>query len=494
MKNRSLILLILLIVIGCVSPKADEKKVSIITGPAPPTAPPTAVKEKLEELMVSPIEEEIKEPEKLYSLSFREADIHEILTVLARESKLNMVVDFDVTGRVTVDLKEVTLTRALDCLLTPLELQYKRDGNVIRVSPVRMQTRIFFLNYLTTKRVGSGATSGTTGGRAGEEGQVLNTGSFIKVETSDTADLWKEIEDGLKSISSQEGRLVINKISGSILAADFPRNLARIAEFLETIEGSAQRQVMIEIRIIEVTLSDEYQMGLDWSVIAKSGGFEGTFTQALSPASEAFQIGVSNSDLSFLFSFLLDAMSKQGKIDILSSPKVSALNNQPAIIKVATEDVYWERQTETDAQGRYTSSTPRWITIGILLGVTPQIGSDGLIIMDIHPSITEKAGESVSAEGDIAPILTVRETNTVVKVRDGQTIIIAGLLQKKASNEVTGIPFLQNIPFLGYLFKKTVEEKRKTELIITLTPRIVVGNEIENRFIRELSSEWEEVR
>ncbi len=484
MRNRVLIFLIFFIVIGCASAKTDEKKVSIITGPV---ASP-AIEEKLKELTVSPLEEEIKEPEQLYTLSFREADIHEILTVLARESKLNMVVDSDVRGKVTVDLKEVTLIRALDSLLAPLGLQYKRDANVIRVSPVRMQTRIFPLNYLTTKRVGSGATAGTTGRSGlGEETAVM--GSSIKVETSDTADLWKEIEEGLKSLSSQKGRLVINKISGSILATDFPQELARIAEFLETIEGSAQRQVMIETRIIEVTLSDEYQMGLNWSAVT-IGGFP-ILSQTISPASKIFQMGISDHH----FSALLDAISKQGKIDILSSPKISTLNNQPAIIKVATEDVYWERETQTSGDtGRYTSSTPRWITIGILLGVTPQIGSDGWIIMDIHPSVTEKVGQSVSVEGDVAPIMDVREINTVVKVRNGQTIIIAGLLQKRKQRTVTGIPFLKDIPLLGYLFKKTVEKEKKTELIITITPRIVVGNEIEDRFIRELSSEWEEVR
>jgi len=491
MKNRGIILLILLIVIGCASAKTGEKKVSIITA----TALPLPVEEKLEELTVSRIEEEIKEPEKLYALSFREADIHEILTVLARESKLNIVVDPDVTGKVTVDLKEVTLARALDCLLAPLGLQYKRGANVIRVSPVRMQTRMFALNYLSAKRVGSGATSGTTG-RSGATsgttgisgGKEQGMGSFIKVETSDTADLWKEIEEGLKNISSQEGRLVINKISGSILATDFPQNLATIAEFLEAIEGSAQRQVMIETRIIEVTLSDEYQMGLNWA--AFKIGRSPILSQTIGSANKIFQMGISHGD----FSALLDAMSKQGKIDILSSPKISTLNNQPAIIKVATEDVYWERETETGTAGGYTSSTPRWITIGILMGVTPQIGSDGLIIMDIHPSVTEKVGESVSAEGDIAPILDVRETNAMVKVRDGQTIIIAGLLQKRKQRAVTGVPLLEDIPLLGHLFKKTVEKEKKTELIITLTPRIVVGNEIEDRFIRELSSEWEEVK
>ena len=490
MRNRGLMLLIFFIVIGCASAQTDEKKVSIITVPTPPPPVQEKLEEKLEALTVSAIEETIKKPEKLYSLSFREADIHEILTVLVRESKLNMVVDPDVTGRITVDLKEVTLTRALDCLLIPLGLEYKREANVIRISPVRMQTRIFTLNYLTTKRVGSSATSGTTGGREEAEGQTSGTVSSVTVTTSETADLWKEIEDGLKGISSQEGRLITNKISGSILATDFPQNLATIAEFLEMIESTAQRQVMIETKIIEVTLSDEYQMGLDWAAFK-----DGSFSMVSQPigiglASEIFQVGISHGD----FSALLDAMSKQGKIDILSSPKISTLNNQPAIIKVATEDVYWESETTYSDGVARISSTPRWITIGILMGVTPQIGSDGSIIMDIHPSVTERVGESISSEGDSAPILDIREANAVVKVRDGQTLVIAGLLQKRKQSEITGVPFLEDIPILGHLFKKTVEKEKKTELIITLTPRIMVGNEIEDRFIRELSSEWEKVK
>jgi MSHA biogenesis protein MshL len=484
MKNRNLIFLIFLIAIGCATPETGEKKAPVTASPKP--LPP--IKEKLEELTVSPIEEEIKEPEKLYTLSFRKADIHEILSVLCRESKLNIIVDPDVRGEVTVDLKEVTLAKALDCLLTPLRMEYRREANFIKVSPIRMQTRMLTLNYLTTKRSASGTVSGTSGTRAGTA-----LGSFIKVETADIADLWKEIEEGLKSIASEKGRLVINKVSGSILVTDFPQNLAKIAEFLETIEGSAQRQVMIQAKIIEVTLSDQYQMGIDWSAIATSGSARGTFTQLLSPATETFQIGITNSK----FSFLLDAMSKQGKLDILSSPKVSTLNSQPAVIKVAREDVYWEREfAYTAAAGGEAMgfSRPRWITVGIILKVTPQIGSHGFITMDIHPSVTEKVGESVSPEGDVAPILDVRETNTVAKARDGQTIIIAGLLQESEETEVTSVPFLEKIPVLGPLFRKTVKEKKKTELVIMFTPTIVVGNEIENQSIEGLPPEWKEVK
>jgi MSHA biogenesis protein MshL len=214
MKN-SLIFLILLIVMGCATLETSEKKVTVTTS----RQPPLPVKEKLEELTLSPIEEEIKEPERLYTLSFRKADIHEVLTVLSRESKLNIIVDPDVSGEVTVDLKGVTLGKALDCLLTPLGMQYKGKANFIRVSPIKMQTRRFILNYLTTKRAAKGTVSGTSGTRGGKD-----LGSFIQVETSDTADLWKEIVDGLKAISSEKGGLVISKTSGTILATDFAQN------------------------------------------------------------------------------------------------------------------------------------------------------------------------------------------------------------------------------------------------------------------------------
>jgi len=488
MKNRYIITLTLLVVIGCAAPRAVDKNANVIVGPQPEkvTASPASpqVREKLEGLTISPIEEDTKEPEKTYTLSFRKADVHEVLTILNRESKLNFIIDPDVKGEVTVDLREVTLGKALDSLLVPLGLQYKRDANFIRVSLVKMQTRTFTLNYLSTNRGGSGMVSGNTGGGGGD--QKKGTESFIKVKTSDDVDFWKGLVESLKAISSEKGQIVVNKVSGSIIATDFPQKLASIAQFLEDTESTAQRQVMIEAKIIEVTLSDDYQLGLNWSSIARIGSAQGTFTQILSPANGIFRIGISDSNFPD-FSLLLDAMSKQGKIDILSSPKISALNGQPAIIKVAREDVYWERATVSAGDGQIIgTSTPRWITVGILLKVTPQIDSNGSIIMDIHPSIREKVGEVTSPTGDVAPILDVRETNTVIRVKDGNTIVIAGLLQKKEIRDVSSVPFVGKIPFLGALFRKTVEQKKKTELVIMLTPKIVVGNKV--------SGGWEEAK
>lgn len=509
MKNKMLIVLAGVFLISCGTPQMKEKK-----APLSPTPAPALMEERLEELPVSPIEEEMRE-ETLFSLSFRDADVKEVLSVLSRKGKLNIIVDPDVGGAVTVDLKEVTISEALECLLTPLGLVYERKGDLIRVSKPRMETRLFTLNYLATKRTGSGVVSGA-GGREeaagrGEErgGRSVTGGSFIKVQTEGTTDLWTEIEEGLKNISSKEGKIVVNKLSGAILVTDFPQNLSRMAEFLERIEGSVQRQVTIEAKILEVALSEEYQMGLDWTAVNKIGSIRGALSGGMvaaqsllplvsgAPAGNVFQIGISDSD----FSVFLDAVSKQGEVNVLSSPRVCTLNNQPAIIKVAREDVYWEREFSygygfagAEGQPFLGFSRPRWITIGILLGVTPQIGPDGWITMDIHPSVTEKVGESVSAEGDAAPILDVRETNTVVKVKDSQTIIIAGLLQEREQKEVVGVPVLRRLPLFGWLFRKTIEEKKKTELVIMLTPKILVGKTAEYQSVVESAAQWQEIK
>ena len=502
MKNKMLIVLAGIFLISCGTPHTKEKKVPVSPMPAP-----VLTEERLEELPVSPIEEEMRE-ERLFSLSFRDADVKEILSVLSRKGELNIIVDPDVEGMVTVDLKKVTLSEALECLLTPLGLVYQRKGDLIRVSKPKMETRLFTLNYLVVKRTGSGVVSGI-GGRDGEEGAQGGSatgGSFIRVQTEGITDLWTDLEEGLKNITSKEGKIVVNKLSGAILVTDFPQNLSRMAEFLERIEGSAQRQVTIEAKILEVALSEQYQMGLDWAAISKIGSIGGALSggmvaaQTLLPLvpgtsqGNMFQLGISDSD----FSVFLDAISRQGEVNILSSPRVCTLNNQPAIIKVAREDVYWEREFSygygsggAEGQAFLGFSRPKWITIGILLGVTPQIGPDGWITMDIHPSVTEKVGESVSGEGDVAPILDVRETSTVVKVRDGQTIVIAGLLQEREDRTVVGVPLLRRLPVFGWLFRKTIEERKKTELVIMLTPKIVVGKAIGHQSVVESAARWQ---
>jgi MSHA type pilus biogenesis protein MshL len=308
-------------------------------------------------------------------------------------------------------------------------------------------------------------------------------------------------------------KLVINRSTGIILVTDYPHQLNKIASYLESVEGSSQRQVTIQAKIMEVILSDEHKEGINWKVIeglprsinlawgltnkTKTTGYPGSSsgfiisdttggttipvpgTFKISPYGGIFALGQAGSEVAL--SDIMQAISEQGDVKILSSPTISTLNNQKAIIRVGNQDVYFV----TGAVATQTTVTqiiqPVTIDIGIILDVTPQIAEDGTILMNIHPSITEKTGEKATPDGKTTfPLLSVRETDTTVRVKDGQTIIIAGLMQEKSEETYTGVPVLQSIPILGGLFRQKTEKKRNSELVIMITPTLQVGKKVED--------------
>ncbi len=251
--------------------------------------------------------------------------------------------------------------------------------------------------------------------------------------------------------------------------------------------------------IIDIVLSKDHQTGMNWSSITEisdlqivnlrsAESFSAVMNQALSSATGVFQIGISNKG----FSALLDAMSKQGKINVISNPQVSVMNNQMAMIKATTTDVFWGVTTTYDPETKKSTTLPvsRTVDVGVVLSVTPQISPDGEVTMHIHPSITEKIGESTfeseTTKGTV-PILSARETDTVIKVRDGKTVIIAGLMQDKKYTNTTKVPILGDIPGLGNLFRRTKNENIKTELAIFLTPTVIVGTRLEDLSREELN-------
>ena len=532
----------LILVSGCATlPRGEQTKLTSQTLKSPPPSPP---EEKLRELLVPQREEPKKIPEKLYSFSARDADVRDVLLAFSKESDLNLVIDPELTGKVTIDLKRVSLREALDTVLSPLGWTFRIEDKFVKIFRPQMETRLFTVNYIVTKRRGRreiyASTSGGEGGRvvAGQQAVITSGGSragFSEVISVDEMDFWKEIQNGLETIvfesaeqnkieepSEEEKRnwaradgkgkkLIINKSTGVIWATDYPINLNKIASFLEIVEGSSQRQVTIQAKIMEVVLSEDFQEGINWRVIqglprstnlawgltdrAGTSGFPGgpsgfiigdvgsSITTPglfkIKPFGGIFAIGPGGTDV--VLSDIMEAISEQGSVKMLSSPTISTLNNQKAIIRVANQDVFFI----TGAVATQTTVTqtiqPVTIDVGIILDVTPQIADDGTIIMNIHPSITEKTGEKASPDGRTTfPLLSVRETDTTVRVRDGQTIIIAGLMQERMDKTQIGIPGLKSFPLLGGLFRHTTETKRNTELVIMITPTLQVGKMVED--------------
>ena len=483
---------------GCAPLRPAAKTVSAAPQVSP-ARPAKSSEERLPGLIVTEIEGK-REPERLYSFSLRDADIREVLMALAKQTSFNIVVDQNVQGRVTVDLKNVSMTEALDTLTELLDLNYRIRQNMVRVGKPAPETRIFSLQYVNLKRTssssataqigtaGGGITGTTTGGGGG------GTSGSTTVSTSTDTDLWRDIEAGVTKLLSPAGKMVVNKQGSNILVTDLPKFLDRIGSFLESVEGSVQRQVLIEARIVEVTLTGEFRFGLDWGAIAQAAALRGASTisagkiigQSLSPGAGGFQIGVVSTD----FRAILETISTQGELQVISSPKLATLNNQTAVIRAGTDEVFFEtRVSETPSlTGTQTSRTvnPRTVTIGVVLGVTPQVGADGTVVLHIHPTVTEKRGEAKSAIGDTFPILDVREADMIVRAREGQVVVIGGLMQEKRIDSDSKVPILGDLPGIGRLFRSTTQEVRKTELVVLLSPTVMVGKKVDEITSREL--------
>jgi MSHA biogenesis protein MshL len=577
MKTKTFFILYLipLLVLGCANlPNKERFKLPPQKTEAVRPQPPP--EEKLKELMVPQMEEAKKVPEKLFSIYARDESIQDVLLAFSKESDLNIVIDPELHGKVTVDLKRVTLKEALDTILSPLGWTYRTDGKFIKVLRPQMETRLFTLNYIATARSGKrevyattsttqGQETGTTAAIPGISGvsgvsgvpgvsgipdQVTNysvagtrTG-YTGLLSVDDVDMWREIRKGLEAlifgyveekgkeeVSPQKEkvtwtrldekgkRLVINKSTGLILVTDYPVNLNKVASYLEAVEGSSQRQVSIQAKIMEVTLSDSHQEGINWQVIqglpnmsnlawgltdktgktgfpggttgfTNSTGTGGTSTATTSsiatpgvfkimPYGGIFALGAAGSQVNL--SDIMQAIAQQGDVKVLSSPTISTLNNQKAIIRVGNQSVFFI----TGAVATQTTVTqfiqPMTIDIGIILDVTPQISEDGTIIMNIHPSITAQTGSVTAPDGKSTfPLLSVRETDTTVRVRDGETIIIGGLMQDQTQENYTGFPGLQSIPLLGTLFRYKTDTKTKSELVIMITPTLQLGKKVED--------------
>lgn len=486
--HQGVILLIALLLglWGCATPEpARPQRLARVEAPAKPP--------DLEELLVTQVEEKRKLEERLLSFSVKGVDVKEVLQGLAQASELNIVFDPGISGPVTVDLKDVTLGDALEMILSPLGLEYRREKNVIRVKKPALETRIFTLDYVSLTRSGTssmsvsasaaatggittGGTTGTTTGTTGGTSGGLTGGSVSVDSRQQENDLFKDLANDLKPLLSSEGRLAVNRQSGTVAVTDFPANLRQVAAFLEKVSGTVLRQVVINAKVVEVTLSNSFLFGIDWTGVAEILGSQGTFLQRLSPNTGLFQIGVAGSD----FSAVLDAISTQGEVNVLSNPRVTALHNQKAVIRVARDDVFFRTQVRTlqDAGQtieRTTETIPQVVSIGVTLDVTPQIASDGTVTMHIHPIVTDKLGDAVAPTGETAPIVSIRETDTLVRVGDGQTVIIGGLMEDKQDDRVSKVPIVGDIPLLGGLFRRTEKTGRKSELVILLSPTVLMG-------------------
>lgn len=368
-----------------------------------------------------------------FTLTFaRPVAIRDLLLLVVRGTSLSIVPGPEVNGTFIGELKNVTVRQALDLILPPLGLDYTVEGSFIRVFRREPETRLFDINYTAIVRTGSSNVGGQ------EE-----DGSFARVSTTASTDLFADITRGVQTLLSDRATFNLDRKAGLLQVTDFPERLERVAQYLDAIHDHVHRQVQIDARVIEVELNDVNAQSLDWAALAQTAG---QATGAAGTARPAIN-GLRVADVPRFMS----ALAAQGVVAILASPRILVLNNEPALVRGAT--------TVAPARDGNPARGP-----DVTLGVTPHIASDGVVMLSMSPIVT--IHPAADQEGR-AGVTAVREADTLARVADGETIVIAGLTRERESRErrvgLTG----------GWFGRSTVVTKKRVELLILLTPRIL---------------------
>ncbi len=488
MKKGIIFIVMLLVLASCAhTNQAKEKKPEEAKPAAKPVDIPSPVSFQMDKSKAT----DSAKPKDYFSFSLREADVKDILRAIGKQTSYNVVVEPDVKGMTTVDLKNVTLEKALEYILEPLGFAYKIEGRTIYASKPKLETKIFTINYLALKKIGTSTVEWKSGGTASTSGTGGTTSSETKtleVKSETESDLWKSLEDNIKAILSPDGKPVINKQTFTIMITDYPKNLQRVSMFLESLESTMHRQIMIEAKIVEVRLSEGFRAGVNWEMIGSRIGslarisarqnfpapatFLGDYTEYFK-----FYVGSEASGELNITNTFIDLLKAQGETRVLATPKISTLNNQRAVIKSTTQEVYFEeQQSSTGGVAALATYSPRFMNVGVVLDVIPQIDNEGNIILSLHPIYSTKDGSVRSpnpASQGTVPVISTRETDTIIRVKDGETVVIAGILYETKYQDDKSIPFFGSLPLFGYLFKSSVEQSRTSELIVFLTPRII---------------------
>lgn len=470
-----------------------------------------------------------------FDVTVHDAPAQAFFQGLAEGTPYNMLVQPDVTGPISLTLKHVTLEQALDAARDVYGYDYRRTSSGYLVLPATIQSRIFHLNYLDVERYGTSKTRISSGQVSQEDNSAYNNSSTTggattvpaahldqngkpsldpnstAVVTSVNSDFWGAIETDLKTIVGPlPGRsLVINRQSGIIMVRAMPRELRDVETYLQRTTDSVGRQVVLEARIVEVQLNHAYQAGINWAKIAQAGGANlflgqsappgGFNTDPLTPQGNSINITPGNLTTGFLqstlggaftvaanfsnFNAFIELLSTQGQTRVLSSPRVSTMQNQKAIIKAGSDQFFVTGVTSNTVTGTATSTsnnvqlTPFFS--GVALDVTPQIDEDGNVILHVHPAVSEVTDQvttlNVQGTTDVLPLALsqIRESDSIVRAHSGQLIVIGGLMREVRDNNDYKTPFLGDIPYLGKLFRSQQTQSTTSELVILLRPIVV---------------------
>lgn len=497
-----------------------------------PPAAPVPRPEAVDRALLPPLQAEaIKPPappEARFDLAVSNAPAQQVFLQIVSGTKYSMLVPPEVSGTIAINLKNVTVREALDSLRDLYGYEYRMQGTRIFIQPNTLQTRIFQVNYLAGKRKGSTdmrVTSGSissnpntgTGSSTTPASGSSQTSSVqsSRIATESDNDFWGELRETLSAIvgSDANRKVIVNPLSGVIAVRGFPGDIRNAENYLRMTQLIIERQVMIEAKIIEVQLSDSFASGVNWAafrsqngrlsggqlspgtVLAPNGQIgSSTPGDLVATAGQDILAAATNPGSIFGLAFqahnfaaMLQFLETQGSVQVLSSPRIATINNQKAVLKVGTDEFFVTSVTTSTTTG--TGGTTNSPTIGvqpffsgIALDVTPQIDENDSIILHLHPSVSVVAEKQKSVNlGSLGnfqlPLAasTVNESDSVVRVQDGNIVAIGGLMKQQQSTNHSGLPGAVEQPVVGTLFGQKARSGTKSELVILLKPTIIRG-------------------
>jgi MSHA biogenesis protein MshL len=512
-----------------------------------------AVEERVKRALLPPLvvemprDLEARPLETRFDLNVNNAPAAQVFMAIVSGTRYSMIVHPDVRETISVNLKDVTVLEALDTLRELYGYEYRLQGNRITVHPVSLQTRVFKVNYLQATRAGksdvrvsSGSITDAPTAAGGAQGPSTIPGGApaqrltesTRITTTSDSNFWGDIVKSITAIvGSADGRnVIVNSQSGVIVVRALPAEQRAVESFLKAMQLIVERQVVLEAKIIDVTLREGFEAGINWAAFRQGNtqagagvvrpgstiGNTGTlstptallpdgsidtasaFAAALGTAASSaaslvtgatapgavFGLALQTTDFAALLTFL----ETQGSVNVLSSPRVAAINNQKAVLKVGQDDFFVTNISATSTStGAGTVTTPT-ITVqpffsGVALDVTPQIDDDNNIILHIHPQVSRVVEQNKTVDLGTLGIFklplassSVNETDTVVRVQDGNIVAIGGLMRQETLSAESQVPGLGEVPGLGLLFQQRNRRTTKSEVVILLKPTIVHGD------------------
>lgn len=445
-------------------------------------------------------------------LELKDMDIGDVLKLISKKSGLNIVSGRDVVGKVTIYLKNVDVRDALRIILESNNLAYVEQNNIIKVISgaeyekmygykfgQNLTTKIVVLRYVKTPEVVTVLDQIKSQSGKISSDSVSNTVILVdrpdkvilmedmiqrmdipvvtrtfEIRYSKTEEVAKKIENFL---SKNVGKVEFDARSNKVLVTDTEKKIAQIEKMIQAFDTKHQ-EVLIEAKIVQVNLNDQYKLGVDWEAIVSDFHSLDLASQfsILSSADKRgkLSIGTLSTDD---YKVLIEALQTVGDTNILSNPRITVINNEEAKILVGSSEPYVTTQTTTTSSGPSTTAeTVNFIEVGVKLYVTPTIHGDGYVTMKIRPEVSARTDYLTTSTNNKIPIVETSQAETTVMVKDSVTIVIGGLIKEQDSRTINKVPFLGDIPFLGTVFRNEDREKTKTEIIIFLTPTIVTGD------------------